>query len=244
MKTNVGKLQVVDEPEEVARVAATMIVEEARARPRVGLWLAGGSTTKRVCEVVAVIAAPQDFAGVHVWLVDDRPVPLEHPDSNGGTVLRLWGRSLGFDEDLGAGVHMPVARFHAMPCGRGVEKQIKEIEWALHELAGAQPRPDLTVLGVGSDGHVGGLMPGDSSLDAKGSYASARNGQQITATRALLAASRRLVFVVAGAAKADVAARVFGDPRALPAGMVALEAKAAGSDVTWLLDRAAVSRIA
>lgn len=243
MKTHIGTLQIVDDTEELARVGAARIVDVARRRPEVGLWLAGGSTAKRIYQVTAAIATPEDFVGVHVWPVDDRALPIEHAESNSGILLRLWGK-LGFEEDLGGGVRAPVARFHAMPCARGVDAQIEDVERALHELAGAHPRPDLTVLGVGNDGHVGGLVPGDPSLEATGLYASARGGAQITATRRLLAASRRLVFAVAGAAKADLAARILADPQALPAGRVALEAEAAGAEVTWLLDRAAAATIA
>lgn len=243
MKTHVGHLQVVDESEELARVAASLIVDAARARPRCGIFLAGGATPKRTYEVTAAIATAPDFAGVHLWLGDERAVPLEHPDSNAGMILRLWGDALGYVEDLGAGVRLPDPRFHVMPCARGVEKQIKEITWALVEHAGPTPRPDLTLLGVGTDGHTASLFPGDPALEADGLFASARGGARITATRRLLAASRKIVFLAAGAAKADIVAAITADPHGSPAGQVALEAKAAGCEVTWLLDRVAVSKI-
>ncbi|HTJ45667.1 MAG TPA: 6-phosphogluconolactonase [Kofleriaceae bacterium] len=243
VKTHVGRLQVVDEAEELARVAATLIVEAARERPRCGIFLAGGATPRRTYEVVAQIANANDFAGVHLWLGDERAVPLEHADSNGGMILELWGDALGFVEDLGGGVRMPDPRLHVMPCGRGVEKQVKEIEWALASHAGTSPHPDLTLLGVGADGHTASLFPGDPALEANGLFASARGGARITATRRLLAASKRIVFLVAGDAKADIVASITADPHGSPAGRVALEAKAAGCDVMWLLDQRAVAKV-
>ncbi len=244
MKTHVGSLLVVDEAEELARVAAGIVVDAARERPKCGLFLAGGSTPKRTYEVVAAIATAQDFAGVHIWLSDERAVPLEHPDSNAGMILRIWGERLGFEEDLGGGVRIPSQRFHAMPCARGVERQIKETSFALVTQGGPSPRPDLTLLGVGPDGHTASLFPGDDALEAPGLFASGRGGARITATRGLLAASKRIVFLVAGLGKADIVARVTADPGAYPAGRVALDAKSAGAQVTWLLDRAAVANIA
>ena len=242
MKTHVGRFRIVDDAEELARIAAGILLEAARERPRVGIFLAGGATPKRAYELVATIATMQDLAGAHWWFGDERAVPIEHPDSNAGMVLAAW-RSLGVEEDLG-GVRMLSPRFHAMPCARGADKQVKEISWELHEVAIGVPHPDLALLGVGADGHTASLVPGDPALEAKGYFASARGGMRITATRGLLAASRRLVFLVAGAGKADIVAQIFADPTATPAGQVALAAKAEGADVLWLLDRAAVSKIA
>ena len=243
MKTHVGRFQIVDEPEELARLAAGLLVDAARARPRCGLLLAGGATPGRAYELAAAIASPGDFAAVHVWLADDRAVPIEHAESNAGALLRLWGDALGYVDDLGAGVRMPAPRFHVMPCSRGIDKQVKELEWALAELAGNPPRPDFTLLGIGADGHTAALYAGDPALEARGFYTSARGGSRITATTRLLAASQRLVFVAAGPAKADAIARITADPRSLPAGRVAIDAKAAGADITWLLDRDAVAAI-
>jgi len=243
VKTHVGRLRVLDEPEEQARVAAELLVTAARERPRTGIFLVGGATPRRTYELVAATADAQDFAGVHLWFGDERVVPLEHPDSNGGAVLRLWGARLGFEEDLGAGVKMLSPRFHAMPCGRGIDYQVRDTSWELRELTGGDPHPELTLLGVGADGHTASLFPGDAALDATGYFAPARGGTRITATRALLATSRAIVFLVAGAAKAEIVARIMADPEAAPAGRVALDAKAAGADVMCLLDRAAVSKI-
>src|SRR5262249_60143943 len=78
VRTHVGQFHVVDEPEELARVAAALIVDAALARPRVGLFLAGGATPRRAYEIVAAIASASDFAGVHGWLGDEPAVPI-HP---------------------------------------------------------------------------------------------------------------------------------------------------------------------
>jgi 6-phosphogluconolactonase len=243
VKTHVGRFEVVDEPEELARIAAERIVEAARERPRCGIFLAGGATPKRAYEITAAIASAHDFAGVHLWLGDERAVPLEHPDSNAGMILALWGDALGYVEDLGGGVRLPVPRFHVMPATRGVERQIRDVEWALVEHAGPYPRPELALLGVGADGHTASLFPGEPALDARGFFASAKAGARITATRRLFAAAHRILFLVAGPAKADIVAGIATDPEASPAGRVALDAKAGGGDVTWLLDRAAVAKI-
>jgi 6-phosphogluconolactonase len=236
-RTSIGTLEIVHDAEAVAAAAAMAISAAARAAPRVGLFLAGGSTARRAYEVVATTASAADFATAHVWLVDDRPVALDHPESNAGMVLGLW-QALGLARD-GA----PVARFHAMTAPAGTAAQLAELERDLRALGGAAPQPDLAVLGVGGDGHVGGLLPGDPGLAAGGLYTSVKDGYRLTMTRGLLAASRRLMFLVSGAAKADLLVRLLAEPRGFPAGMIAVDALAAGGEVTWLLDAEAAARL-
>ena len=190
---------------------------------------------------MARLAEPSDFAGVHFWLGDERVVPLQHPDSNAGMILRLWGEPLGLEDDVGGGIRMLSHRFHAMPATRGAERQVRAISHELVEHAGRDPHPDLVLLGLGVDGHTASLFPGEDALDAKALFAAARGGTRITVTRRLLIASRRIVFLVAGAAKAEILARVVADPAGSPAGRIATGAIQFGADVLWLVDRAAAA---
>jgi len=243
VETSVGRIEVVDEPEELARRAATILIETGRQRPPVGIFLAGGNTPRRTYQIVASVADPADFAGVHFWLGDERVVPVQHPDSNAGMILRLWGGPLGLEEDIGGGIRMLSHRFHTMPGTRGADRQVRAISHELIEHAGRDPHPDLVLLGLGTDGHTASLFPGDPALEARALFASARGGTRITATRRRLIASRRVVFRGAGTAKAEMLARVAADPEAAPAGQVAAGAIRFGAEVLWLVDRAAAAAL-
>jgi len=232
--TELGVFEVQGDGEAVAQRAAALIVASARARPPVGLLLAGGSTAKRACEVVAASAGAADFAGVHVWPVDDRAIALDDPGSNSGMILRLWA-GLGY----ASGADL---RFHAVVEGDAAA-QVAALEAALRALGGEAPRPDLTLLGVGGDGHVGGLTPGSAMLDAPGLFA-CPTGPRISATRGLITASKQLVIALAGAAKADILAQMVARPAGFPASAIARATVAAGGAVTWIVDRAAAAKLA
>jgi 6-phosphogluconolactonase len=232
-EVGLGSFQIEVDGEAVAQEAAAMIVATARARPRVGLLIAGGSTAKRACEVVAATAARADFADVHVWPVDDRAIALDDPGSNGGTLLRAWA---------GLGYRADDARFHAIDA-RDAAVQVAALEAAITGLGGAAPRPDLTLLGVGGDGHVGGLTPGSAMLAAAGLFA-CPTGPRISATRGLITASRQLVIALAGAGKAEIFAQMLAAPGAYPASLIALATIAAGGEVTWIVDHAVVAQLA
>ncbi|MCE9577126.1 MAG: 6-phosphogluconolactonase [Deltaproteobacteria bacterium] len=232
IEAGLGVFEVQGDGEAVAQRAAALIIATARARPPVGLLLAGGSTAKRACEVVAASADAADFAGVHVWPVDDRAIALADPGSNGGMILRLWA---------GLGYASADPRFHAVVEG-DVAAQVAALEAALRALGGVAPRPDLTLLGVGGDGHVGGLTPGSAMLEAAGLFA-CPTGPRISATRGLITASKQLVIALAGAAKADILAQMMANSAGFPASAIARETVAAGGAVTWIADRAAAATL-
>jgi 6-phosphogluconolactonase len=218
---------ILDDAEAVAAHAAAIVVAAGAARPAVGIMLAGGTTPRRTYERVA--AGGATFAGVDVWFGDERMVPPDHADSNHGMAARAW-------------LAASAARVHRIrgELGAGAAARLAADELRAH--AGADPRLDLVVLGVGADGHTASLFPGDPATTAGGLYAAAQAGARVTATAALLARARRVIVLATGAGKADVCARILaGAAPDLPAAIVA--GPAAGDHVTWILDRAAAAAL-
>jgi 6-phosphogluconolactonase len=113
--------------------------------------------------------------------------------------------------------------------------------------AGA-PRFDLVLLGLGPDGHTASLFPDQDSLSEGSRLAIGVPVAglepfvaRVTLTLPALASARRVVFLAAGASKADAVAAAFG-PRARPNRHVPASLLVPlASEITVLLDRAAAA---
>jgi 6-phosphogluconolactonase len=112
------------------------------------------------------------------------------------------------------------------------------------------PRFDLVLLGLGGDGHLASMFPGQESLSERSRLVLGvpEAGlepfvSRVTLTFPALALAQRIVFLVTGASKADAVAAAFG-PDAKPDPHVPSSLLATFSDeVTVLLDRAAAGRL-
>lgn len=199
-----------------ARVASAA-AEAIAARGRFILAIPGGSV---VSLLARGLAAPLAAANGHVFWTDERRVPLSDPQSN----YRLAETEL-LPKLAGVQVH-PL---------RGSAAEYEK------ELAPFLPL-DLVLLGVGEDGHVASLFPGNPAtretqrLVAEVHDAPKPPPDRATLTFPVLNAARQVLVVASGAGKAEIVARVFSAPGDLPA------QRLSGSS-RWLLDRAAAAHL-
>lgn len=182
-----------------------------------------------------------DFTGVHVWWIDERFVPTGDPDRNEGQA----------GEALLARLPIPEENVHRMPSS----DQAKDAEAAARDYAaelarfapeGAlAPELDLVLLGMGPDGHIASLFPGQGTVAITdraviGVHDSPKPPpERISLTVPVLNNTRQTWIVVSGAAKADPVRQALegADPDELPV------AAAAGRDVTvWLVDAEAAGQ--
>ncbi|MGQ0848768.1 MAG: 6-phosphogluconolactonase [Actinomycetota bacterium] len=195
---------------------------------RVSLGLAGGSTP--AAAYLRLRETPTEWGRIDIWLSDERWVPLDHPDSNG----RMAAETL---------CDLVPARFHRPRFAPWLEPRdaAAHYEATLRSIHPDGHEPDLILLGMGDDGHTASLFPGSDALHVErrwfvDNWVEHLDTWRLTATFPLLHRARRLVFLVAGAAKATTLARVFaGEP--LPATLAA----SGGGNVEWLVDRDAAS---
>lgn len=238
-------VRVYADPEGVARAAAALVAEaSAEAVGSVGRFsvaLAGGSTPRRVYELLA----GDDFRGRvewgrwHVFFGDERCVPPDDAESN----YRMANETL-----LGR-VPVPRENVHRM---RGEGDAVANARAYEDELRGyfvgaAWPAFDLVLLGMGDDGHTASLFPHTAALRESRAWVAAnwveRLGQfRVTLTAPSINHARRLAFVVSGGGKAARVREVLGgghEPERLPAQLIRPES----GRLEWLVDAAAAAEL-
>jgi len=229
-------LEVLPDHAQASAACALRIVAAARAalgeRGRFTLALTGGSTPHDAYRILAAEHREDvDWKRVDFFVGDERMVPLDDPRSNFGTARRLWLDALA----------LPGERLHPMPVGANDDAAARACE---RELRACAPQGlDCVLLGLGDDGHTASLFPGQIAhlpasrwVIAARAPASSPVERRLSLTFNALAAARELVFLVTGASKAGVVARVLAGDCRLPAAQVRSR-----GEVRWILDAAAAS---
>lgn len=212
------KLEVLPDADAAARAAAALLAEEARAcvaaRGRFALAVSGGSTPWKMLRALAGEELP--WEALHVFQVDERVAPAGHADRN-------WTR---LRESLLSSPRATSARVHAMPVeDEDLEAAARRYAAKLAEVAGTPPVLDLVHLGMGADGHTASLVPGDPVCDVTGAdvaltAAPYQGRRRMTLTFPLLGRARRVLWLVTGAEKREMLARLLRGDASIPAGRV------------------------
>ena len=209
-------LEVLPDVDAVARHAAEIIAVEAnaavRARGRFIIAVSGGRTPWAMLRALSQ-RDEVPWKQVHVLQVDERIAPAGHADRN----LTSLSDSLQPPGDL--------PQIYAMPVDPSdLDQAAARYAQILVAVAGSPPVIDLVHLGLGADGHTASLVPGDPVLDVTdadvaltGPYQGRR---RMTLTYPVLNRARRVLWLITGADKAAMLARLRrGDPT-IPAGRV------------------------
>lgn len=239
-----------DSSEQLARAAAGLFVEHTRqgisSRGRFSAALSGGSTPLRLYETLATpeYRSAVEWSKVHLFWGDERCVPPEHPDSNYGAAKSA----------LLERVPLPAENIYRMRGELEPEEAARRYEALLHgyfyptldrgESLPPPPSFDLILLGLGTDGHTASLFPGSAALHEQQRWAAANYIEKLaswrlTLTLPVINAARVVIFLVSGAAKADVLEKIWQEPLAgelaayqpLPAALV----KPEDGKLLWLV---------
>jgi len=217
---------VVDDAEEVARLVAERLVENARAGGSIALT--GGSGPKRAYQLAAELEP--DWSRSEVWWGDERCVAPDDERSN----YRMG------KEELLDRLQAPPAAVHRMRGELGKDEGAAAYEAELDAAV-----IDLVLLGMGPDGHIASLYPNQPTLEAKDRRVVGAEAHldpyvdRISLTLPALRSGRQVLFIVTGESKAEKAALAFrGDPDpATPASLC----RADSGRTTAILDRAAAA---
>ena len=181
-----------------AALAAFVVTElegAIAARGEASLALPGGASPRELLRLLDYRSL--DWRHVHLTLTDERWVAPDHERSNAGQVERLMPRVV-------RSAHwFPLWRPGLSP-GAGIdliEAQSAALPWPL----------DLIVLGMGEDGHVASLFPGDPSgyaaQDRRFVAVTGPGGEpRVSLTAGSIAAARKVCLLVGGRRKLDVLA--------------------------------------
>ncbi len=212
------EIRVLDDGAAVAKAGAAFVIDAAeRAIAARGQFLFAVSGGKTPWVMMAELArAKVDWSKWHLFQVDERIAPAGDPDRN---LTHL-------QESLLAHVALPADNVHAMPV-EAADSTAAAARYAeeLERIAGSPPTLDLIHLGLGPDGHTASLVPDDAVLGVRNRdvaiTASAYQGRhRMTLTYPVLDRAREILWLIDGAAKADMLPRVKRGDTAIPAGRV------------------------
>jgi 6-phosphogluconolactonase len=233
-------VEVVKDPEALAhRVAGWISDLAAASRDRFAICLSGGSTPRRLYQLLAESPyrdrLPWDR--VHWFWGDERFVPWDHPDSNYG---------MAYTALLGK-VPVPPRNIHGIATNGTPADAAAAYERVLKSYYGSEsldptgPLLDIQILGLGPDGHTASLIPGTSVLEERHRWVAevigGRPEPRITLTYPALESSRHTAFLVAGADKRETLSRALAGDQALPAARL----RPIG-ELIWFVDEAAQPR--
>ena len=233
----IGRIEILPDPLALAHNVAEWMTQAAlAAQGTFRVSLSGGSTPQTLYRLLA----SDEFRGRFPWQLaswywgDERFVPYDHPGSN----FRMTR------EAMLAKAPVPPENVHPIPTDGTPEDAARRYERTLQEAYGAatldprRPLFDLTLLGLGPDGHTASLLPGEPVLDERKRWMAAvshgRPEVRITMTYPVIESSRRIAFLVAGKEKAAIFSAIRAGNSRVPAARVQPIGK-----LFWFVDRAA-----
>lgn len=172
--------------------------------------LSGGSTPKRVYEMLAERDLPWDK--IHLFWGDERNVPHDHDDSN----YRMVSNALI------SKVEIPSENVHPVPVKADAPDQTaQDYESNLRKHFGdSMPQWDLVLLGMGDDAHTASLFPGTKALDEQQrrfveNWVPKFDAYRYTMTYPAIMSGKNIWFIITGSAKRETLKQVlFGQPDA------------------------------
>jgi 6-phosphogluconolactonase len=223
-----------------AAAASSVIRERVRAAGRCSLVLSGGSTPRTFHRLLASRFRDEvPWQQVHIFWSDERYVPHDDERSNYGMAR----------ETLLDHVPCPPENVHPMPTHLAdADSAAREHEAELRTwFTDGRPRFDLSILGMGDDGHTASLFPNSPSLAETTRLVLAVPGPavsplRLTLTLPALNAAANTYFLVQGRNKAAAVSAVLSgnaDSSLFPAAAV----QPAEGTVTWWLDRESAERL-
>jgi 6-phosphogluconolactonase len=236
-------LRVFHDLESLSRAAATHFIQIANEsiaqRGRFLVALNGGGTPKRLFQLLAAAPDKMDWSRTHVFWGDERLVPPDDAES-------CYGLAKGLLLDF---VPIPADHIHRVLTHLEPAEAASDYARTLQRFAPpplAWPRFDLALLGMGDDGHTASFFPNSPTdvsepvIPVVARYQD-RPARRVTLTPPVFNSAREIMFLVAGASKAEALKRVLNgeNPLQYPAARI----QPTDGTILWLVDDAAAGKL-
>jgi 6-phosphogluconolactonase len=240
-------VQIFKDLDSLSRAAAGLFLvrtsQAIRTRGRALIVISGGSSPSRLFRLLAdqPFRDQINWQALHIFWADERCVPADHPESNYGQARKAFLEKVPIPD-------INIHRFNSDLEPAEVAKEYADTLRKFREPPLDWPRFDLIFLGMGADGHTASLFPG-SEVDiptptiAVIAHYQGRPANRVTLTPKVFNAAKQVVFLVSGESKAETLARVLDEKSFQPELYPAQRIRLPNGRVTWMIDRAAASKL-
>ncbi len=233
------KILIFDTIEELSKQFGNVLVNLCKQKKIVNIALSGGNTPKAIFVRLSVdFKTLIEWDKIRLFWVDERCVTPNHPDSNYGMTLNHLISKVSLLEN---NIYRIIAENEPKKAALDYSELLKKQLPQTNNL----PTFDLTVLGLGDDGHTASIFPNDMYLWNSHNLCEVathpQTGQKrITLTGSIINNSDQIIFFVTGKNKAVKAYEILnrkGDYMHYPASLVNQKR------TTWFMDRDAAEEI-
>jgi 6-phosphogluconolactonase len=221
-------IRIFDTTSDLLTAAVRTLVQRVQAGART-IALSGGSTPKPLYAMLGTSPLREQLADFPItWVVvDERYVPIDHPDSNAGMMEKTL-----FANGISPGHRF--LRFQTELNDPAATARAFENDWrslGIEQL-------DIVLLGMGDDGHTASLFPGTPVLDVEDRiaaevYVPRLDSWRVTLTKPILRAATLRLVLATGAKKKPILEAI-RDGADYPIVQVTT-----GTETWWLIDREA-----
>jgi 6-phosphogluconolactonase len=183
---------------EAARLIAKSIMEVSARKDNVVIALCGGRSVGGIFGALKL--EDVDWSMVHIFMVDERLVPIDDPDSN---FSLMNDRLLS---DLVECGKLSPSHIHPFIYSGKVSQDLEYYESELREISSSF---DIALLSAGEDGHVAGLFPNHPTVKSEEEYFISTNDSpkppkgRMSSSRRLLARTDTAFVLFIGEAKRE-----------------------------------------
>jgi len=243
MEKVLSEVRLFDNGDEVAGAAAKFIIEQIRAlkdKRRFSLALSGGSTPKITYDKLVSFSDVRELlrSRVDYFFSDERAVGPDDDSSNYKTARVRLFEPLKISDTA-------VHRLHGETDNLAAETtRYADVIHKKVQVVDSIPAFDITMLGLGPDGHTASLFPDFDFGNVKSEmilapFVASKDSYRLSFSLKLINASRIVLFLVTGEGKADALAEILMPTSndLLPA------ARVQAKSTVWMIDKSAAAKL-